>query len=81
MITMFNNIRLSAFVYSIFLFFFVFVRPAHAYLDAGTGSVLFQFFLATIFGGLVALQAFWSKIKNFFSKLLFKKSPSRKNGK
>ena len=38
----------------------------HAYLDPGSGSFLIQLLIAAILGGLVALRAYWSKIKGWF---------------
>jgi len=49
-----------------------FPRNAHAYLDPGTGSYLFQLLLAALLGGLFAIKLFWKKIKEF-SKNLFSK--------
>ncbi|MBN1391506.1 MAG: hypothetical protein JW947_01735 [Sedimentisphaerales bacterium] len=44
-----------------------------AYLDPGTGSIIFQIIIAGLCGGLLAVKIFWSKIKSFF-KGLFSKS-------
>ncbi len=40
-------------------------RPAYAYLDPGTGSVLVQGLLAALAVGSAAVAAFWSRIKRF----------------
>lgn len=40
-------------------------RPAHAYLDPGTGSYLFQIGLASLFGILFALKTYWLQVKHF----------------
>jgi len=42
--------------------------PAHAYLDAGTGSLIIQAVIGTIAGGLVAIRIYWQKIKDFFGR-------------
>ena len=43
------------------------VRPAYAYLDPGTGSMVLQAITGAIFGGLVAMNVYWHKVKAFFS--------------
>jgi hypothetical protein len=40
-----------------------------AYLDPGTGSIIFQVIIAGLCGGLLAIKMFWSKIKSFFKGL------------
>ena len=49
------------------------VKPAHAYIDAGTGSLIAQ----ALLGGVVGLSAFmkiyWLQIKHFFSNLFSRK--------
>jgi hypothetical protein len=42
----------------------------HAYLDAGTGSIILQAVLGGVVGVLVAIRLFWNQIKAFFSRLL-----------
>lgn len=46
-------------------------NPAHAYLDPGTGSMILQGLAA----GLVALLAFWSRVRTMISNY-FKKDKS-----
>lgn len=44
------------------------VAPANAYLDAGTGSMIFQ---AVIAGGMavaVGVKAYWSRIRRLFTR-------------
>jgi hypothetical protein len=52
---------------------------AHAYIDAGTGSLVLQFLLAGLFGFLFALKVFWSRVAGtvsmVLSKLGIRKSP------
>jgi len=52
----------------------LFPTPAHAYLDPGTGSYLFQIMLASLIGAAFAIKTYWIKIKKFLSDLLRKKS-------
>ncbi len=37
--------------------------PAHAYVDAGIGSVLLQVVVASVAGGLLTLRVYWGRIK------------------
>ena len=37
-------------------------RPAHAYLDPGTGSYALQVAIAGVFGALFSVKMFWSQI-------------------
>ena len=49
-----------------FLVVILIVKPAYAYLDPGTGSILLQGLIAAIAGGMAAAGMYWTKIKNFF---------------
>ncbi|MFH1235919.1 MAG: hypothetical protein V1685_03195 [Parcubacteria group bacterium] len=49
-----------------------FPMPAHAYIDAGTGSYIIQVIIATVLGGLFAIKIFWKKIILFAKKLFSK---------
>jgi hypothetical protein len=47
----------------------VWVDDAHAYLDPGTGSMLFQSLIAAIAGGVFVIKTYWSEFrKKFLSK-------------
>ncbi len=50
---------------------FVAVLPAtaHAYLDPGTGSQLFQVILAVFVGGVFSIKVFWHRIVDYFRSL------------
>lgn len=50
-----------------FLIVIVFNKPAYAYLDPGTGSILLQGLIAAVAGAMAAGGIYWNKIKNFFS--------------
>ncbi len=39
---------------------------AHAYLDAGTGSMILQAVIATVAGALVVLRLYWGRLKARF---------------
>ena len=49
------------------------IRDAHAYIDAGTGSLLIQFLLASVFGSLFMIKVFWRRlvgqVNRMFSKI------------
>ncbi len=53
---------------------------AHAYLDPGTGSYLFQILIAALVGGLFAVKLFWGRIKLFFLGLFGKKGEEAAGG-
>lgn len=38
-------------------------RPAHAYLDPGTGSYAFQVGVAGVFGALFSMKMFWARLR------------------
>lgn len=38
---------------------------AHAYLDLGTGSLIFQFLVATLLGGAYIARSYLKRIKNY----------------
>jgi len=61
------------------LFGFVFVTPAYAYLDPGTGSILLQSLIASFLAVAAAGSLFWHRIKSFISGL-FRRNKSRKSG-
>jgi hypothetical protein len=50
----------------------IITREASAYLDLGTGSYIFQLFIAFIIGGLYAVKLFWKRIF-FFIRNVFRK--------
>ena len=51
----------------------LFPKPAHAYLDPGTGSYVFQILIASVIGGTVVFKSGWSKIVELFRR---KRKPS-----
>lgn len=60
------------FLIAVVLFAIVPAQPAHAYLDPGTGSLVFQLLIGAVLGGIVTIKMYWVRIKetfgNFFSK-------------
>jgi hypothetical protein len=59
---------------SVYVIAMVFVagRDAHAYLDPGTGSYIFQILVAGLLGFAFAAKLFWKRIVDFFAKLFSK---------
>ena len=52
---------------------FLFIQPANAYLDPGTGSYVFQVAIAAFAGAGLALKVFWGNIKTFISSKFLRK--------
>lgn len=46
----------------------VFNQEAHAYLDPGTGSMIFQAAIAIFLGAAATGKLWWSKVKGIFTK-------------
>lgn len=38
-------------------------RPAYAYLDPGSGSMLIQMLVAAVAGALLSMRLFWGRLK------------------
>jgi hypothetical protein len=53
----------------------VMLPSAHAYLDPGSGSFIFQAVIAGALGAGIALKAFWGRIAAFFTGVFSKNSP------
>ena len=51
------------------------IRPAHAYLDPGTGSLIVQGVLGAIAGATITIGLYWARLKNFF----FKKNTAKRD--
>ena len=68
------------------LFYFVWLllifafgsHSAHAYLDPGSGSFLFQIIIGGILSAMFAIKLYFRKIKNFFSKKNIQKDNNEK---
>lgn len=45
----------------------LFPPNAHAYLDPGTGSFIFQLLAGAVLGGLVTIKMYWYRIRDFFT--------------
>lgn len=53
-------------------------RPAHAYIDAGTGSYFLQVSIGTMAGIVFSVKLFWTQIKQGILSLFSHKRPSDK---
>ena len=45
-------------------------RYAHAYLDPGTGSYVFQIAVGAFLGGVFAIKGTWRRVVDFVKRLL-----------
>lgn len=59
-----------------FLFLISFWVNAFAYLDPGTGSIIFQLIIAGITGSIAYIVFYYRKFKDFLKKI-FKKKESK----
>jgi hypothetical protein len=58
-----------------FTYFFAITIPnAHAYLDPGTGSYVFQVVAGALLGAAVAVKVFWSRIWGFVTRRSHKRT-------
>jgi hypothetical protein len=61
--------------------FLVFTQgEAHAYLDPGTGSMLFQVLVGSILASLFAVKMFWHRIKVFVTATIQRRKPDHLDG-
>lgn len=50
-----------------------------AYLDPGSGSFILQLLIAAVVGSIIALRAYFGKIKNFFRRTFSRKETEEDN--
>ena len=55
------------------ILFIILVKPVHAYLDPGTGSMAVQAVIAVIAAASVSIGIFRRRVASFFGKLFGKK--------
>jgi hypothetical protein len=72
-----TSILLILFYLFVFIFSGAFVKNANAYLDPGTGSYIFQIFIAVVVGGIFLIKLYLNRIISFFKNSFLKKG---KNG-
>jgi hypothetical protein len=58
-----------------FLLTIFFSTDVYAYLDAGTGTYIFQLLIAGLVGGLFAVKMTWRGVKSFIMRRFSKGSP------
>jgi hypothetical protein len=56
-----------------------FSRPAFAYLDPGTGSIMLQLLLGGTAGAVVVGKLYWHKLKGFFVRDTSGEDPQEKD--
>ncbi|GAB4284838.1 MAG: hypothetical protein Kow0029_31540 [Candidatus Rifleibacteriota bacterium] len=49
----------------VIIFGISFPLAAHAYIDPGTGSFVFQLLISALVGGIFILKTYWQKLKNW----------------
>lgn len=57
-------------IFLVFCILLLFPQMVFAYIDPGTGSMVFQMLMATVFGALFAIKIYWKKIVIFLEKVL-----------
>lgn len=63
-----NVRRLCWAIYLGILLSVLWIPSANAYLDPGSGSIIFQVVVGAALGISVAVKVFWRRIVNFFSR-------------
>lgn len=56
-------------------------RSAHAYLDPGTGSYVFQIAIGAFLGGVFAIKGTWRRIVDFVRNLIPGRDPNERDGR
>ena len=56
-------------------------KEAHAYIDIGSGSMMIQIILATLFGSLFTIKVFWKRLTGFASRMVAKVKHPREASK
>ena len=66
--------------FTLFLLYFgvVAAPSAHAYIDPGSGSFIFQVLIGGLLAGAVAVKHFWKRITSFFSRRSSREQPAEK---
>jgi len=53
-------------ILTIFVLFVFFPRPAHAYIDPASGSIIISAIISAVVAVSVAVRTYWSKLKRLF---------------
>ncbi|MFH1894177.1 MAG: hypothetical protein ABIK83_16020 [Candidatus Zixiibacteriota bacterium] len=59
------------------LWLVLFFGSAHAYIDPGSGSYVFQILIAGLLGAVFATKAFWKNVRMFLATRLGKKRSNK----
>lgn len=54
----------------------IFPSSTYAYLDPGSGSYVFQMFIALFIGIIVAMKTYWRRLLSIVKKIILKKNES-----
>lgn len=67
--------------FTVFVLYFgvVAVPSAHAYIDPGSGSFIFQVLIGGLLAGAVAVKHFWKRITSFFTRRSSGEQTARKS--
>ena len=60
--------RLRHFTFVLLFLVAIFTRDVHAYLDPGTGSLVFQTVVAALAAAAYGFRSYWGKIRAFFGR-------------
>ena len=77
MLKLFSSVLLSVFLL-VAMMEVISLRPAFAYLDGGSASLIFQFLAAGALAGLFSIKLFWRRIIDSISNLKLKITGSHK---
>jgi hypothetical protein len=55
--------------------------PALAYLDPGTGSMVFQMAAAAIFAAMLTVKLYWNRVKTFVKGVFRKTADAGRDGR
>ena len=69
---------LAVFLASAFIFM-VTIKPAHAYIEAGSLSFAIQILVASFFGALFMLKVYWSNVTGKLSRFVAKIRSTKAN--
>ncbi len=56
----------------------MFERPAHAYIDPGSASYLFQLIAGVLLGGVFLLRTYWNRVATTARALVVRDPQSRR---
>ena len=64
-----------SFLVALFVMFVLNPDSAHAYLDPGSGSYVFQIIAATAVSAFFVLKVYWHRLTSFLSRLVSGRPP------